>query len=108
MIQIEIGTHHITICGHAGYSSYGTDVVCASISTLVQGFILSIERLTDDPIQYELDPGKVDIRYIRLSKKGDLLFQAFLCSIFMVTETFPQYVDVHMLGPDVDDIKSYE
>lgn len=108
MIQIEVQPHRITICGHAGYSTYGMDTICASISTLVQGFILSIEKLTEDSIQYELNPGKAVIYHMEFSEKGDLLLQAFLCSILMVKEVFPKYVDIHIVSPDVEDVKSYE
>ena len=35
-----------TCTGHAGYSEYGTDIVCASISVLVINTINSIETFT--------------------------------------------------------------
>ncbi|QUI23430.1 ribosomal-processing cysteine protease Prp [Vallitalea pronyensis] len=36
------------LSGHAGYSEYGNDVVCAAVSVLVINTINSIENFTDD------------------------------------------------------------
>ena len=38
----------ITIQGHANYAPLGQEIVCASVSTLAQVLIASIEQMTQD------------------------------------------------------------
>ena len=37
--------------------------MCAGVTALAQTLIKSIEDLTDDKIEYEISPGRVDIKY---------------------------------------------
>ena len=38
-LKSKCGHKHLLADGHAGYSEAGTDIVCASVSILVQSFI---------------------------------------------------------------------
>lgn len=42
MIRVEIKKNSITVKGHAESSAYGTDIVCASVSTAV---IMSVNQI---------------------------------------------------------------
>jgi len=44
-----------TLSGHADYSEYGSDVVCAAVSALVINTINSIENFTSDKFRIEQD-----------------------------------------------------
>ncbi len=56
---------HFTCTGHAGYSEYGTDIVCAGISMLVINAINSIETFTSTAFICEADEetGDIDFRF---------------------------------------------
>ena len=43
----------ITIKGHAGYSEYGTDIVCASVSSIATTTVNAIVRLNNDLIYFD-------------------------------------------------------
>ncbi|HQD49706.1 MAG TPA: ribosomal-processing cysteine protease Prp [Defluviitaleaceae bacterium] len=43
------------ISGHAGYGKYGSDIVCAAVSTLAINTVNSIEVFSSDPICIETD-----------------------------------------------------
>ena len=45
--------------GHAGYDDYGKDIVCASVSTVMQSTLLGIQQVC-----------KVDVNMIRNDDKG--------------------------------------
>ena len=94
--MIEIGRYYggITIEGHAGYADAGHDIVCAGISTLAQTLIQSIEDLTEDKIQYDISPGRVDIKYGNLSERGRLLIDSFFVGANMMADSYPQYVRI--------------
>ncbi len=51
------------ICdGHAGYASYGEDIVCASISVLVINTINSLEEITGERMDVKADGDTGTIR----------------------------------------------
>ena len=47
------------------------------VTALAQTLIKSIEDLTDDKIEYEISPGRVDIKYGNLSEKSKTLVDSF-------------------------------
>lgn len=94
MINITITTDGIHIRGHAEAGPKGQDIVCSAISTLTQNLILSIENLTNDKIQYAVNPGRVDINYKDLSKQGRLLVESFFLGCSGVAAASPEHVKV--------------
>ena len=58
MIKVNIKKDEITIKGHARYSEYGTDIVCASVSSIVGTIVNCIMNIDRDSIIYS-DDGKV-------------------------------------------------
>ena len=64
MITVKHHNDGMTIEGHAGYADAGQDIVCAGVSAIVQTLIQSVEDLTVDTIDYTMQPGFVDSKYI--------------------------------------------
>lgn len=94
MIEMIQSDGCITINGHAGYASYGQDIVCASVSTLVQTFIASIEELTADKIKVVRNKtGQIQIiQYRKLSDGAQLLMASFFVGIRMIADSYPSNV----------------
>ena len=73
------------ICtGHAGYSEYGTDIVCASISVLVINTINSIEAFTSTAYTCEADEetGDIDFRFTdEISPDAALLVESMILGL---------------------------
>ena len=86
--------YRITIEGHANYAPPGQDIVCASVSTLVQVLIKCIEDMTDDIIEYSIQPGMVDIKFGNLSEKAQLLVSSFFIGAQMIAEQYPNNVKI--------------
>ena len=84
----------ITIEGHANYAPLGQDIVCASISTLVQVLIKCIEEMTEDKIEYSIRPGMVDIKFGNLSENAQLLVSSFFIGAQMISEQYPNNVKI--------------
>ena len=90
-------THHnntITVNGHAGYAPHGQDIVCASISALVQVFVASVEELTGDTLKCEISAGNAFIEYKNLSEKSRTLLDSFFIGCRMIADSYPQYVRI--------------
>lgn len=94
LIEICSNGDGITITGHAGYAEPGNDVVCAGISTLAQTLIQAIEDLTKDNIQYDISPGRVDIKHGDLSKQGQLLIDSFFVGVNLIADEYPANVRI--------------
>lgn len=94
LIEASVRRGGITVKGHANYAVSGSDIVCAGVTALVQTLIKSIEDLTDDKIEYEIFPGRVDIKYGNLSEKSRALVDSFFIGICMIAEEFPEYVRI--------------
>ena len=94
MIVIEREKQQIKINGHANYDVIGKDIVCAAVSTLIQTLIQSIKELTADKIEYEMQPGKVDIKFWSLSDVSKALIDSFFIGCQMIADEYPDNVKV--------------
>lgn len=94
LIEASVRRDGITVKGHANYAVSGSDIVCAGVTALAQTLIKSIKDLTDDKIEYEISPGRVDIKYRNLSEKSKALVDSFFIGICMIADEFPEYVRI--------------
>lgn len=94
MIEVTVRKDEIKIAGHANYAVSGSDIVCAGVTALAQTLIKSMKDLTDDKIEYEISPGKVDIKYGNVSEKSKALVDSFFIGICMIADEFPEYVRI--------------
>lgn len=94
MIEVKRHSGGITVKGHAGYAPHGQDIVCAAVSTLVQNMVISIAELTTDEIQYDMQPGLVEIRYGNLSANAQLLVDSFFIGIRLISGEYPSNVQI--------------
>lgn len=93
MIQVTIKSNEIKIIGHACYAPIGQDIVCASVSILVQNFIQSIQTLTNDVISYGMQPGAVHIYFKSdLSDNAQVLKDSFILGIQSIADEYPSHV----------------
>ena len=42
---------HLTVSGHSGYAGKGSDIVCASVSCLVQTGYIAVKRILSDNVR---------------------------------------------------------
>ena len=94
MIAVSVREDGITIDGHSGYAEAGKDIVCAGVTALTENLINSIESLTEDIIQYEISPGRVDIHFKDLSEAGKLLVDSFFLGISGIAQDFSAHVKI--------------
>lgn len=88
MITITRNGNGFAIHGHAEYAPEGQDIVCAGVTALFQTLIESMEKLTTDRIQTNIQPGNVSVSYGNLSEAGKLLVDSFLLACLKFPENF--------------------
>lgn len=94
MIAVSVRKDKITVSGHAGYAAAGKDIVCAGVTALTMSLVKSLNDLTEDKIDYEMSPGKVDVHYGDLSEAGKLLVDSFFIGICLIANEYPDNVRV--------------
>lgn len=94
MIEVTRKENGVSIKGHAHYAEPGKDIVCAGVSVLAQNLVASIEALTTDEIQYDMQPGSVEIKYRNLSEAAQLLVDSFFVGITLIANSYPENVRI--------------
>ncbi|PFM56487.1 ribosomal-processing cysteine protease Prp [Bacillus cereus] len=90
--------------GHANYSSYGEDIVCASVSTITIGTVNAIEKFCQVKMQTEVRDGylKAIIPIDRNDKKGffksghdiQLLLQSMAYTLRDLEKTYAKHIRI--------------
>ncbi len=94
MIEITRLKDGIQMRGHAHYAKPGQDIVCAGVSALIQTLIQSVEELTEDTIEYSMQPGSVDIKFWSLSDQAQVLVNSFFIGVESIAATYPENVRI--------------
>lgn len=79
------------LSGHADYSTYGSDVVCAAVSALVINTINSIENFTSDTFQVEQDEkkGMMEFHLVSpISNNGNLLLSSLALGLQGIADDY--------------------
>lgn len=92
MIVVNIREGEIDISGHAGT---GNSIVCSAVSCLFQTMIASIESLTDDEIEYNIESGHSRLIYEDLSSVSKTLVDSFFIGICGVAGAYPDAVTIN-------------
>lgn len=94
MIGVTVRKDRLTVSGHAGYAARGEDIICAAVTALSITLFKSLTDLTEDKIEYDVQPGWVDIKYRDLSEKAKALVDSFFIGICLVADEFPGYIRI--------------
>lgn len=89
------------LSGHADYSQYGSDVVCAAVSVLVINTINSIENFTSDQFKIDNDEKKgfVEFHVISsMSQNTNLLLNSLALGLQgIVDEYTDKYIRIQQI-----------
>ena len=80
-----------TVSGHADYSEYGSDIVCAAVSVLVINTINSIENFSSDRFHVEQDDKKGFIEFhviSPISNNSNLLLSSLALGLQGIEEEY--------------------
>ena len=69
MIKVEVSKNMISIKGHANFGDYGSDIVCASVSSTVLTTINAIMSICADTISVVQGSGNMQIS---VQKENDI------------------------------------
>ena len=88
MIKININKNEITIRGHSNYKESGSDIVCASVSSICITTVNALLSIDEDCISYTERDGYVDII---INKHNDTVNKLIKNMINLLKELEQQY-----------------
>lgn len=88
--------------GHTGFAPQGHDILCASLSSIMQTAVLGLLKLTNLKINYKTDEKKGLISCTLLDKNfetksfldGQVILKTMVCGINDVASEFKKYINV--------------
>lgn len=88
-------TESIKITGHAGFSEAGSDIVCASVSSICITTVNALIRVDSESINYEETDGylKVDIK--KHSKVVDILIENMVSLLMELEKDYKKYIKIY-------------
>ena len=84
----------IEIKGHAMYASYGSDIVCASVSSMSITTVNAIIRLDDEAIKYKEDEGYLFIEIVKHSDTIDKLIYNLIDLLEELKKQYKKHIEI--------------
>ena len=99
MIQVKVNRKNnvidsVYIEGHSGYSTVGTDIVCASVSSIVITTINALIRLEKE-VDCKEDDGFVSIKLLNHDHVMDMLLANMLDLLEELEEQYKDYIKIN-------------
>lgn len=99
MINIKIerkkdSIDKITIAGHSGYKESGSDIVCASVSSICITTVNAIIRIDTNAIEYDEKDGYLTVDIKRHTTVIDILIQNMIELLYELEEDYKNYIKI--------------
>jgi len=94
MIKINISKDEITIKGHSGYSEHGSDIVCASVSSICITTVNALLSIDEDCITYEEKDGYLNIKINKHSEVTDKLIDNMVNLLKELQEQYKKNIEI--------------
>ena len=99
MINIKIiknqnSISKITISGHSGYSESGSDIVCASVSSIAISSINAILKIDSDSLEYETKDGFLEVVLKKHTEVIDLLLDNMIEHFKELEKQYQKFIKI--------------
>ena len=94
MVKISIKDNEITIKGHSGYSSEGSDIVCASISSICITTVNALLSIDEDCISYKESDGYLNIKINKHNETIDKLINNMINLLKELEKNYKKYIEI--------------
>ena len=94
MIKINISKDEITVKGHSGYSEAGSDIVCASVSSILITTVNALLSIDEDCIVYEETDGYLNLKIKKHNEVIDKLINNMINLLKELEEQYKKYIEI--------------
>lgn len=98
MITVQMGKTSLQVCGHAGFSRYGSDIVCAAASMLAFALAEAVQTegfWTPPVVEAACGTFRLEVRpEAREQVRAETMFDVVCAGYRLLAERYPAYVRV--------------
>ena len=94
MIKINISKDEITVKGHSGYSEAGSDIVCASVSSILITTVNALLSIDEDCISYEDSDGYLNLKINKHNEVIDKLINNMINLLKELEEQYKKNIEI--------------
>ena len=94
MIKININKDEIIIKGHSGYSEEGSDIVCASVSSICITTVNALISIDEDCVKYIEKDGYLNIKINKHSEVIDKLINNMINLLKELESQYKKYIEI--------------
>ena len=94
MIKVKVEKDSISIIGHANYSDFGKDIVCASVSSIVITSIEAIAKFNNKSVDIINSSNKIDIIINTHDDITDKLIDNMLTCLKEIEKQYPKNIKI--------------
>ena len=94
MIKININKDEITIKGHSGYKEAGSDIVCASVSSVCITTVNALLSIDEDCIEYKENDGYLNIKIKKHNEVIDKLINNMINLLKELEKDYKKYIEI--------------
>ena len=94
MIKISINKDEITIKGHSGYSESGSDIVCASVSSICITTVNALISIDEDCVEYTEKDGYLNIKINKHNEVIDKLINNMINLLKELESQYKKYIEI--------------
>ena len=98
MIKIKISDDDITIKGHSGYGIQGTDIVCASVSSICITTVNAMLSIYEDCITYKDEDGYLNIKVNYHNEIIDKLINNMINLLTELESQYKKYITIERMS----------
>ena len=98
MIKININKDEITIKGHSGYAEEGSDIVCASVSSICITTVNALLSIDQDCIEYIEKDGYLNIKINKHNETIDKLIDNMINLLKELENDYKKYIEIRQGG----------
>ena len=100
MIKVSIRKENdfitnVKVEGHAGYGVKGTDIVCASVSSIVITSLNAIIRIDSESIDYKQDEGFIEVNIKKHDKYIDILIDNMISLLKELEKDYRKNIEIY-------------
>ena len=100
--NISDSAAELSVVGHAAYGPPGANIVCASVSLLLQTLIYTVEGFPDLDVVYDIAEGAAKVSCTFTDKetaaKTMATFETVMCGYELLARKFPSEVHIEKAG----------
>ena len=98
MITVQVTRNHaqysLHVQGHAEFDNYGSDIICAGVSSIVFGGINALGQYLDSSEWFQIKGNTIRIMIDKCNHEIDIILETILWQLKTMEDSFPENIKI--------------